>query len=365
MASGVSEAHPVSPRLAEFIGDAFGPAVRIAGQEPMAGDASTRRYVRIRLEGPGPASVVAMVMADRDAAKLSDEAGEVGDSADIPYVDVHHLLAKHRVDVPHLYADLSEHGILLLEDIGDTPLWEAVRSAKAADVRRLFGLAIEQLLRIQIDAGGDTGSNCIAFRRRFDGALYEWEFEHFIEWGFSGRSAPQPAELAELRRHFAAVSQFLDRQPRVLNHRDFHAWNLFVQGDRVRVIDFQDALLAAAPYDLATLLGDRVTPQAVTPQIERELVADYADAWSARPGAAWTWDRDQLWEVYTACALQKACKVVGRFHFLDRVKGKPGYLEFLPPTLQRIGILLAERPDLAQVREILQRYFPEIGPCGR
>lgn len=360
----MSDRHPVSPRLAEMVTRRFG--VVVASEEPMLGDASTRRYVRVRLQGRGaPSSLVAMVMQDREAAKLSDEVGEVGESEEIPYVNVHHFLTRCGVDVPELYVDASDEGVLLLEDIGDIPLWDAVAAAPEAEVHRLFGLAIEQLLRLQVDGMSRRDGACVAFRRTFDRALYEWEFEHFIEWGFTGRvEGSLPAgELAELRRHFGEIAAFLDEQPRVLNHRDFHAWNLFVQGsDRIRVIDFQDALLAAAPYDLATLLGDRVTPRAVSPSLERALVRDYGDAWSQRPGAAWIWDHEQLWQVYTACALQKAFKVVGRFHFLDKVKGKPGYLVFLPPTLERIRGLLVDRPDLGSVWAILQRYFPELRP---
>jgi hypothetical protein len=343
----------------------FGDGVAVTGEEPMPGDASTRHYVRVRLDGRGaPPSLVAMVMRDREAAKTSDEAGEVGETDEIPYVNVHHFLLRCGVAVPELYVDASDEGVLLLEDIGDTPLWEAAASAPEDEVHRLFGLAIEQLLRIQIDGTTRRDDSCVAFRRTFDRALYEWEFEHFIEWGFSGRidRALPAGELAELRERFGEIARFLGDQPRVLNHRDFHAWNLFVHDDRIRVIDFQDALLAAAPYDLATLLGDRVTPQAVGPALERALVHDYGDAWSQRPGAPWIWDEEQLWQVYAACALQKAFKVVGRFHFLDRVKGKPGYLAFLPATLARIRGLLADRPELATIWEILQRYFPELQP---
>jgi len=126
----------------------------------------------------------------------------------------------------------------------------------------------------------------------------------------------------------------------------------------VRVIDFQDALLAPAPYDLATLLGDRVTPLLIRPPLEQDLLRSYAVRWEARGGTAW--NPEELWNVYSACALQKAFKVVGRFHYLDRVKGKPGYLRFVPPTLQQIARLLALRPELSEVRAILARYFPEL-----
>ncbi len=353
------------PGIAEIVASRFGAAVVVARQEALAGDASTRRYVRLWLDGPGaPPTAVAMVMQDRESAVTSDEVGGVGDSDEIPYVNVHHFLVGCGVAVPELYSDAADGGVLLLEDIGDTPLWDAVAAATDDEVRRLFGLAIEQLLRIQIEGTNRRDDSCVGFRRNFNQELYDWEFEHFIEWGFSGRQDGElPAgELVELRRRFHEISRFLDEQPRVLNHRDFHAWNLFVDGGRIRVIDFQDALLAAAPYDLATLLGDRVTPSAVHPALERKLVGDYGAAWSQRPQAPWRWDEEQLWRVYSACALQKAFKVVGRFHFLDRVKGKPNYLAFVPPTLKRIRGLLAERPELASVWQILQQYFPELRP---
>jgi aminoglycoside/choline kinase family phosphotransferase len=135
---------------------------------------------------------------------------------------------------------------------------------------------------------------------------------------------------------------------------------LFVHEGRIRVIDFQDALLAPAPYDLATLLGDRDTPLVIGPAMEEELLDYYATAWSARGGPPWA--AGELWRVYADCALQKGLKVVGRFHFLNIEKGKPGYLRYLPSTLRQIARLLAREPDLAELRTTLARYLPELRP---
>jgi len=44
----------------------------------------------------------------------------------------------------------------------------------------------------------------------------------------------------------------------------------------------------------------------------------------------------------------------------DRVKGKPGYLRYLPSTWRQIARLLAARPDLEPVRRILGQYVPEL-----
>lgn len=340
----------------------FGTATTLRRVAPLAGDASTRRYARAWLAGPGaPATAVVMLLADRGIAMSSDELA-VFDAPlrELPYVNVHRFLAALGVAIPELYADASDAGLLLLEDIGDTALWDAVQNRDVETQFALFARAIDQLVLLELDGTARRDAACIAFQQAFDRRLFEWEFEHFLEHGLVDRHpGPLPAgELAELRAHFGRLAADLDAQPRVLNHRDFHAWNLYVQDGRIRVIDFQDALLAPAPYDLATLLGDRDTRQVVDAPLEARLLDHYAAAWAARGGPPWA--RAALWEVYVTCALQKAFKVVGRFHYLARVKGKPGYLRFLPGTWAQIARLLATRPDLAPVRGILAQYVPEL-----
>jgi aminoglycoside/choline kinase family phosphotransferase len=302
-----------------------------------------------------------MILADRGIAMSSDELAVFQEPLrELPYVNVHRFLERLGVAIPELYVDATERGLLLLEDIGDTPLWDALQGRSDAEQQALFEAAIDQLLRIEIDGTAARDDACIAFQQVFDRRLFEWEFEHFLEYGLLDRlpDGLPAAEQHELRQHFAALSAYLDEQPRVLNHRDYHAWNLYVCDGRIRVIDFQDALLAPAPYDLATLLGDRDTRDVVQPALEQRLLAYYAAAWARRGGAPWT--AEQLWQVYATCALQKAFKVVGRFHYLHRVKGKPGYLRFLPGTWRQIARLLASWPALVAVRDILARHVPEL-----
>ncbi|MEO8601741.1 MAG: phosphotransferase [bacterium] len=352
----------VEARVAELLRDRFGSATQLARLAPLAGDASTRSYARAWLRGRGaPPTAVVMLLADRGVAMSSDELAVFGEPLrELPYVNVHRFLERVGVAIPTLYADASDDGLLILEDIGDTPLWDAVQGRPPDEQHQLFAQAIDQLLLIELDGTAQRDDSCIAFQQAFDRRLFEWEFEHFLEYGLLDRlTGPLPAsELAELRAHFSRLAAFLDAQPRVLNHRDFHAWNLYVHDGRIRVIDFQDALLAPAPYDLATLLGDRDTRQVVQPELEARLLADYAAAWARRGGAPWS--APDLWDVYATNALQKAFKVVGRFHYLDRVKGKPGYLRYLPGTWAQIARLLAARPDLEPVRRILAQYAPEL-----
>jgi N-acetylmuramate 1-kinase len=346
--------------LGEVVRSCFGNAAVVERIAPLAGDASTRRYVRASLSGPGvPASAVAMVLADRGIAISSEELAVFKEPPrELPYVNVHRFLSGLGVAVPQLYAEASDRGVLLLEDIGDTALWDAVQQQPPERVVELYQRAIDQLLLLQVEGTRRADGRCIAFQQAFDARLFLWEFEHFIEYGIERRlQRSLPAnEAAALRVGFAAISRRLDAQPRYLTHRDYHSWNLFLHNERIRVIDFQDALLAPAAYDLATLLGDRDTPQVVQPHIEQKLLDYYREGWRARAGGAL--QQVEFEEIYFLCALQKALKVVGRFYFLATEKNKPGYLRYIPSTVRQIERILPRFPAFAGMAGLLLNYLP-------
>jgi aminoglycoside/choline kinase family phosphotransferase len=52
--------------------------------------------------------------------------------------------------------------------------------------------------------------------------------------------------------------------------------------------------------------------------------------------------------------------VVGRFYYLDLVKGKPGYRKFIPPTVHRLKRNLARLPQLQPVIPILAEHYEEM-----
>jgi aminoglycoside/choline kinase family phosphotransferase len=299
-----------------------------------------------------------MILAGSGLALSSDELAIFAEPLkELPYLNLYRFLQPLGVRVPAVYYD--GHGFLLLEDIGDMPLREAAQGLSAAEVERLYTLAIDQLVLLQIEGTRHHTESCIAFQQRFDRRLFLWEFEHFIEWGLEKRERkPLPSgEGQELRQIFERIATQLDQAPCFLNHRDYHSWNLFVQNNEIRVIDFQDALLAPATYDLETLLNDRDTPTVITPALEQSLVNYYHTAWHERGGNAFPFDR--LWEEYNLCLLQKACKVVGRFYYLELEKGKMGYSRYIPPTLATIRRVLARLPQYGRLQEIIVTHFPE------
>jgi aminoglycoside/choline kinase family phosphotransferase len=238
----------------------------------------------------------------------------------------------------------------LVEDVGETPLFEAAADGKTAD---LYRLAIDELLLFHIEGTKRIDDRCIAMRIAYDRRLFRWELEQFLEFGIEEiASTPRrdtiTAELDELAAR-------LGRFPRVLSHRDYHGHNLFVQNDangrlRLRVIDFQDALMAPAAQDLAVLLTTRDASRIITLTNERRVLDYYYAALVRRQVA--TLSIEDFIESYRLCVIQHALKTIGRFAFLAR-EGKSGYVGYIPYALAQARRMLAQKNDFPNLRRAL------------
>ena len=327
-------ADPVAPAIARLVAQQW-PDASITELRPLAGDFSSRRYLRAQLAGgDAPPTVVVMVLSG-SGLPLSSEELAIFETPpiELPFIDVQRLFAEVGAPVPTVYRYDQDAGVLLLEDGGDVLLWDRA-TATPADVEMLYRRAIDVLLLLHTRGTEHPDRSSIAFAQRFDRRLYSWELEHFLEYGVERRlDAPlPPSTRARFENAFAALVEPLLAAPPVLSHRDFHSWNILVRDDMPFVIDFQDALLAPAEYDLASLLTDRVTPRLVTPEIEDRLLRYY---WSERGGH---YDRER----YLLSVLQRALKVIGRVQYVAIEKGKPAPLAFLPDVVATARRALAE-----------------------
>lgn len=348
-------------RIAAKVREAFGEAATVTSIAPLAGDASSRRYFRAAVSGvDAPRSVIVMEFSGSGLALSSDELSVFNEPPhELPFLNIHRFFSRIGVRVPELYGHEVDEGLLLLEDLGDVSLWDRVQGLEEEETAAWYRKALDQLLRIQVEGMKARDENCIAFKQSFDFRLYTWEFEHFIEYGMGAPPKGSTDEETRLLRDtFASIASHLAHQPRYLNHRDFHSWNLMVSGSEIVVIDFQDALLAPLQYDLASLLNDRDTDSVVTAGLEEELLNYYVEQATSALGQRL--ERSDFWETYLLSALQRDFKVVGRFSYLDIVKGKPAYRRFIPPTLKRIRRNLTRVPRLGKLLPVLAKQFEEL-----
>src|SRR5208283_1743343 len=225
---------------------------------PLRGDVSTRCFWRIAIgdSSEAPARAIVIDLGPEDlplyarALKMYPEP-----LPEPPWVNLHRFLTSLGAPVPALYDWSAHERMLMVEDVGSLGLFDAARAnpAKAAD---LYREAVRELMRFHVDGTAHANRECLAFQVAYDERLFAWEMRRFLEFGL-GAVAPD-ADARALEADLASIARGLGALARVFSHRDFHGNNLFLQGaiasPTIRIIDFQDALMAPAAQDLAVLL---------------------------------------------------------------------------------------------------------------
>lgn len=352
-------APPDRTLIAETVRTALPFHADLSAINPLAGDASNRRYYRLVLNG-GPRSVILMQLASPEAFKQSEEAvsGANTTIAELPFINILNHLAKADVSVPALYHYDHKEGLLYLEDFGDVTLADACALAPLQTVRVLYRQAIDMLVRIHTTATTPPHASCIAFGRSFDVPLFMWEFDHFLEYGVTARHGKpmRASDEKAIREEFHKIAELLAGQPQVLTHRDYHSRNLMVAGERLGVIDFQDALMGPAMYDLASLLRDAYI--ALDEKVVDGLIVYYIDSMAAQDHRFA--DRFAFRRLFDLMSIQRNLKAAGRFVYIDRVKHNPKFLADIPRVLGYVKRNLSRYRELSGVRDHLAPYVPEL-----
>ncbi|MBC7693402.1 MAG: phosphotransferase [Methylotenera sp.] len=314
------------------------------------GDASTRRYYRLTSVGR---SYILMRM---------DPFMKDGFDLDFLVVQKHLTLAS--VEVPAVLDVDPERGFILLEDLGDVTLLRRLQNVSNPDVERhLYERVIDQLVNLQFHASPRQGSKPIdAFKLRFDHEKLMWEMNHTIEHFYKqylGREI-KPHDLKVMEEGLSEICHILANQPVVFTHRDFHSRNVMVMppeegtnNDRLVMIDFQDARMGPAQYDLASLLKDSYY-QLDEGQI-KSLVNYYIARWEGV--SQQTLDHTEFFRVFDLMSVQRNFKAIGSFASFMNRRGNPSYLKYIGNTFENIRRTLLKYPEYSELREVLFHYY--------
>ncbi|MEK6576899.1 MAG: phosphotransferase [Nitrospirota bacterium] len=324
----------------------------------LTGDASNRTYYRI--SNRNQSSYVVMELAEPEAFKASEEQVTSSNAhvTELPYINISRFLSLYGIGVPEIYYYDRERGVLILEDLGDSTMHEVLKASATDTQEKYYKKAIDELLLIQISATKGLDRGCIASGRGFDIPLLMWEFDHFIEYGIEARSGKKlgETEKSEIREQFYRISKTLSDEPKFLTHRDYHSRNLMIKDERVRVIDFQDALMGPTVYDLASLLRDSYLQ--LDEKLLEELIVYYCSKIMEASGNAP--DKKRFRQLFDLMSVQRNMKAVGRFVYIKEVKNNNSYIQYIPATLNYIKKNLQKYPDLKSLQTILSKYVREI-----
>jgi aminoglycoside/choline kinase family phosphotransferase len=325
-------------RVAEFLARTRAQDLSAAGLTRLAGDASNRLYFRVEPDG-AETRILALLPGPFDPREL-------------PFLEVSKLFEAIPLRVPEIYEVAGDLGILLLEDLGDLLLQDAVeRGCTEGRKNALYRESVSMLVRLQARGAELAAEGRVfgPFRIAFDDKKFGDELEffrlHFLE-GFSGRTL-SAGDVRELDSELRSLASELASQPYALCHRDYHARNLILYGDEIAVIDHQDARMGPRCYDVASLLNDSYVAH------QASLVREMKELFSRETGA-------DIGAEYDVAALQRNLKALGTFGYQISARGNDVYRRYIPPTLALVRANLDANPRWDRLRSALAKYLPEL-----
>lgn len=332
----------------------------------LQGDASARAYERVELPDRQPVILMNSprqpdgppIRGGRPYSRIAKLAESV-----VPFVAIDRALREHGFAAPEIHAQDLDAGLLLIENLGSA----TVLDKEGKPVRERYEAAaglLADMHAVDWPRALPVAEGMAYPVPDYDAEAMLIETELLLDW-YVPRVTGEPASAADREAFAAAWAQtfdLLERSETSLVLRDFHSPNLIWRetrngNDRLGVIDFQDALIGPAAYDVASLAMDARVD--MTPELEQAVV----DAYCAARMRSGPFDREAFEVAYAIMAAQRNSKILGIFVRLDARDGKPHYLRHLP----RIGSYLARalaHPALSPVRELYTRLGLLEGPAS-
>jgi len=318
--------------------------------EKLHGDASNRIYYRIFTPN------TSFILMERPQSSLESPSEEISkdpeDIKEYSFLNMQKYLEKERIRVPKIFSVSDSEDLILLEDCGDETLEKKIKQEPSEKIS-LYQRAINCLIQWQNLKPPEDSTACIGWRRTFDADLYQWEFEHFLEWGLEkGLKANLPkGEKKTLRSFFQDVIQELLELKKCLCHRDFQSRNLLMNQGELVLLDFQDALVAPCQYDLVALLRDSYI------QLSKEELSQLQDYFLEQSGIS---AKKEFLRGFHLQTVQRKLKDAGRFHYIHLYKGNANFLENVPSSYRYVNQALRHLPEANSVLKILAKYISEF-----
>ncbi len=300
-------------------------------------DASFRRYFRLDTEDGATRIVMDAPPAQEDSA---------------PFVRVAGLMQAAGLRAAQVLDWDQAQGFMLLTDLGQRTMMEAIDPARPQASRPLYEQALQLLLQWQ-------QASRPGVLPPYDEALLRRELALFPDWYLTKhRGAAVEGALREtLDKTFDLIVARNLAAPMIYVHRDFMPRNLMLgPGGELGIIDFQDAVFGPVTYDIASLMRDAFLSW------DEEFVLDITVRYWERARRLglldfedWASDFGSFWRAVEWMGLQRHLKVAGIFARLTLRDGKPRYLADAPRFIAYIRHTAGRYRELTPLLRLLDQ----------
>ena len=297
--------------------------------EPLYGDGSDRCFYRV-----SSGSRTALLVQGRDRAENRS----------------YELIGRHLWSLnqagPEFLAVDQEHGLFLIEDLGNSSLQNVACTLDFSGRVEMYQRVISLMANVHQKGKKGFDPKWCYQTPRYDRALILDRETGYFTAQFLRGDLGLTLPVRRLTPEFEALADAaLHETEAVLMHRDFQSRNVMIKQGRPRLIDFQGARLGPPGYDLASLLYDPYTD--LSEPFREEMRSYYIQLRTGKPG----FDPAAFTASYHFLAVCRLLQVLGAYGFLSRIKGKPLFRQYIPPAVRSLKGLL-DREEF--------RFMPEL-----
>jgi hypothetical protein len=292
--------------------------------EPLTGDASARKYFRLR---KGKQTAVLM-----DASQVPETVA--------PFVRIAQHLQQLGFSAPAILEKNDKNSLLLLEDFGDDVFSRLLD--KKGNPEKLFTLATDVLIALHKYPRAIPTD-----LRAYHPEKMLKDLELFLEWHPISETGKK-----EFRTVWREILPVAHRVPTSLLLRDYHLANLMLLPGRKGIrqaglLDFQDAYQGPITYDLVSLLED--ARYDVPESLKEKMLARYLAQLPRH-------ERNTFETSMAILAALRHTRVLAIFERLSRHEKKHDYKKLHSPRVERLLHKALRHPTLAGVKRWMERH---------
>lgn len=264
---------------------------------------------------------------------------------------------RNGIRVPEIYTVSSDLKKYILEDLGNTTLFEYLTKTRekegfSGNIIEKYKKVLQALPQIQIIAGKNIDYTVCYPRAAFDKQSMMWDLNYFKYYFL--KLAKIQFDEQSLEDDFQQFSNYLlSANSGFFLYRDFQSRNVMLKNDEVYFIDYQGGRKGALQYDLASLLYDG---KADIPESVRSELFEY---YLKELKKYLTVDVEQFTAFFKGFVLIRIMQAMGAYGFRGFYEKKEHFLKSIPYALKNLEFLLKniklpiKVPELFKVLEQL------------
>jgi len=269
----------------------------------------------------------------------------------IAYSAINKFLRANKILSPKLYSYNYSKGLIVIEDFGDLSFYKLLLKKKKKLL--IYKKLVDLLIKIQkIKPKSKIKKIPDGFHtiNKYSNKYLFKESDLFFDWYLPLFFNKKKALKIKMKSKKILLKLYsnLNFSNSYFVHRDYHAQNLMLVGNKIGIIDSQDALIGNPAYDLVSLIDD------VRINTSKKLKKQIFDYYLSKTSKFHKTNSEKFLEDFNILSVQRSLKIIGIFSRLFKRDKKKQYLKFLPYTWRLLEMRMNSK-IFSELKKILDK----------